>query len=80
MLGAAATLVSAEQVVGTLIGKSLAGGPGSVASLYAAGGAPLAATITSLDVFVVQANTNTLAAHFLSLAASLGLLARSARW
>lgn len=35
------------------------------------------AQFRALDVFIVQANTNTLLSHFCSLAASLWLLART---
>lgn len=43
-----------------------------------AGAAEVAqAQFRALDVFIVQANTNTLLSHFCSLAASLWLLART---
>ena len=46
----------------------------------AAGFAGFAGPLSALDIFVVQANTNTLAAHLVSLIAMLTLLARSERW
>ena len=82
LLGMAVTLVSAEQVVGMLIAKALAA-PGALTNLVGAGGAlaaPSIPAVTALDVFVVQANTNTLCAHFAGLLASLGLLRRSEKW
>jgi hypothetical protein len=81
VVGMALTLVSAQQVVGTLIAKSLLA-PGVLGSL--AGGGPLAspaaAPVTALDIFVVQANTNTMCSHLVGLAAALALLSRSQRW
>ena len=34
----------------------------------------------TIDVFVIQATTNTLCAHFISLLSTLSLLARSVKW
>jgi len=71
--GMALALISAEQVVGLLIGRalSLQGLPNTVGGM-AQFGLPLQA-IRPLDVFVVQANTNTLASHFVSLVTTLWL-------
>ncbi|KAK7238971.1 hypothetical protein SO694_00026342 [Aureococcus anophagefferens] len=82
LFGMALTLVSAEQVVGMLIAKALVA-PGALTNIVSAGGAiaaPSIPAVTALDVFVVQANTNTLCAHFASLLATLGLLSRSDKW
>ena len=80
LVGMALTLVSAQQVVGTLIAKSLVA-PGAMNNLLTTAGVPAAVqAVTALDVFVIQANTNTLCAHFLGLFASLGLLSRSEKW
>ena len=57
--------------------------PGALTNIVSAGGAiaaPSIPAVTALDVFVVQANTNTLCAHFASLLATLGLLSRSDKW
>jgi hypothetical protein len=84
------TLISAEQIVGTLIGAVLSqrglqtllagpvGVPGAApTAVGAAGGfAGFAGPLSALDIFVVQANTNTLVAHLVSLVAGLWLLAR----
>ena len=87
------TVVSAEQIVGTLIGATLSqrglqtllagpvGVPGAAPAAGAGGGfAGFAGPLSALDIFVVQANTNTLAAHLVSLVAALALLDRSERW
>ena len=82
LFGMALTLISAEQVVGMLIAKALVA-PGALTNIVSAGGAiaaPSIPAVTALDVFVVQANTNTLCAHFASLLATLGLLSRSDKW
>lgn len=69
------TLLGAEQIVGTLVAKSISG------SLMYAQGAALAAQasnmqLQALDIFVVQANTNTLLSHLASLVCSLYIAAR----
>ena len=82
LFGMALTLISAEQVVGMLIAKALVA-PGALTNIVSASGAiaaPSIPAVTALDVFVVQANTNTLCAHFASLLATLGLLSRSDKW
>ncbi|CAB1100796.1 unnamed protein product [Ectocarpus sp. CCAP 1310/34] len=72
-------LVGAEQIVGTLVAKVLyAQGFQPSVMVGSAGAAEVAqAQFRALDVFIVQANTNTLLSHFCSLAASLWLLART---
>jgi hypothetical protein len=76
LIGMAFALVSAEQVVGLLIARALSlQGLQSAVGSVAQYGIPLQA-IRPLDVFVVQANTNTLASHFISLASTLWLKRR----
>ena len=41
---------------------------------------PLTQAFNTIDVFVIQATTNTLCAHFISLLSTLSLLARSVKW
>ncbi|CAM9349988.1 unnamed protein product [Hapterophycus canaliculatus] len=72
-------LVGAEQIVGTLVAKVLySQGFQPNVVMGTTGAAEVAqAQFRALDVFIVQANTNTLLSHFCSLAASLWLLART---
>ena len=80
LAGMALTLLSAEQVVGALIAKALTS-PGAVTGLLQPNAlSPAVQAFTSIDMFVVQANTNTLCAHFVGMLCSLGLLARSDKW
>mmetsp|Transcript_2645 Transcript_2645/g.3591 ORF Transcript_2645/g.3591 Transcript_2645/m.3591 type:complete len:249 (+) Transcript_2645:23-769(+) len=81
LTGMLLTIISAEQIVGGLIAKLLLT-PGSIAQLSTPTTSfrPVAAPLTALDVFIVQANTNTLASHLAGLIASLYLLARSRVW
>ena len=66
--GLLTTLLAAEEIVGSLAIKVLTTfGVGAAASLY---NAPLLG-LQPLDILVVQANTNTLLAHFVSLATAL---------
>ena len=54
--------------------------PGSLAGVWS-GTAPQALqAFNTIDVFVIQATTNTLCAHFISLLSTLSLLARSVKW
>ena len=71
VLGQLFTLLSAQQVVGLLIARVLMvqGFSNPVTAAY--GG--VAASLRPLDIFIVQANTNTLFAHFLSLTTNLWL-------
>ncbi|MDF5723308.1 MAG: DUF3611 family protein [Rhizonema sp. PD38] len=73
LVGMLVTLLGAEAIVGTLLTKSL--------TVPQFGGGVLTQVdpsriIQSLDIFVVQANTNTVFAHFAGLVASIWLLNR----
>lgn len=70
LLGLFLTLLAAEEIVGSLAIKVLTTfGVGAGATIY---NAPLMG-LQPLDILVVQANTNTLLAQFISLATSLAL-------
>lgn len=69
-------LISAEQFVGSLIGKVLSSQ--GIQQLYG-GGVGVPQTVQPTDIFVIQANTNTLFSHFLSLVITLRLLQRTGR-
>ncbi len=91
LVGTLVTLVGAEQTVGSLTARALTysspggfpqptllfltpnsgGSGGSVV-----GSAPPPGAVQALDIFLVQANTNTLLAHFVALVCCLGLLTR----
>ena len=69
------TLIGAEQIVGTLVAKAVSG------SLAYPQGMAMAAQASNMqlqavDIFVVQANTNTLLSHLASLTCSLYIAAR----
>mmetsp|Transcript_55575 Transcript_55575/g.131961 ORF Transcript_55575/g.131961 Transcript_55575/m.131961 type:complete len:256 (-) Transcript_55575:48-815(-) len=71
LVGMFLTLMGAEQIVGMLVAKSISG-----SLVFAQGGAALSAQSASmqlqaLDIFVVQANTNTMLAHLAALSMSL---------
>lgn len=68
LVGIGLAIVGAEAIVGTLAAKALTQGSGVVLDAKAAAG-----TIQALDVLIVQANTNTLAACFTGLLASMRL-------
>jgi hypothetical protein len=68
LVGIGLAIVGAEAIVGTLAAKALTQGSGVVLDAKAA-----AASIQALDVLIVQANTNTLAACFAGLLASMRL-------
>lgn len=70
LLGMLLTLLGAEAIVGSLLAKSLSQPQGG--AIYELG--RTTQFIQSLDIFVVQANTNTIAAHFAGLVASLWLV------
>lgn len=74
LVGILLTLLGAQAIVGTLLTKSLTlpqlGGTGVYAQIDPS------RIIQSLDIFVVQANTNTVSAHFSGLVASIWLLHR----
>ncbi|SRR5579883_2142646 len=70
------TLLGAEAIVGTLLSKSLTLpqiGTGVYTQLDPS------RVIQSIDIFVVQANTNTVLAHFAGLVASIWLLNRATK-
>ena len=81
IIGMGLTLVSAQQVVGTLIAKSLLT-PGVLGALASSGAGtmPSAAPVTAIDIFVVQANTNTLCSHLFSITSILFILLRAEKW
>jgi len=71
LLGMGVSLLGAEAIIGTLTAKAL-----TQAATVAVGS--VSAPVQALDLLIVQANTNTLASHFIGLCASLRLL-RAAR-
>eukprot|EP01038_Epipyxis_sp_PR26KG_P011248 gene11248-15092_t len=74
LIGMFITLLGAEQIVGTLVSKILAS-PGTfpMLSVYAGGSLNPSAGLQALDIFLVQANTNSLVAHFAALVCYLFL-------
>ncbi len=64
------TLVGAQAIIGSTLARSLSQQPGT----FIPGGA--VQFIQPLDLFVVQANTNTIFAHFAGVIAALWLLTR----
>jgi hypothetical protein len=73
LVGMLLTLLGAEAIVGTLLSKSLTL-PQIGTGVYTQ--IDPSRIIQSLDLFVVQANTNTVLAHFAGLVASIWLLNR----
>ena len=74
-LGMLVTVLGAEQIVGVLVAKILSTqglSPFAVQGA-AAGSFGATQTVQALDIFVVQANTNTLLSHLLSLCSCLWL-------
>jgi amino acid transporter len=65
--GTLLTLLGSQAIVGSLLVKSLA----QVGNIFSGG---LSRFVTPLDVFVVQANINTLMAHFVGVIATLWLI------
>jgi len=78
LIGLFFTLLAAEEIVGSLALKVLTNNNALFMAAPAAG-APGGGWVQPLDILIVQANTNTLLSHFLSLAASLYLADRT-RW
>ena len=76
IIGLFFALISAEQFVGSLIGKVLSSQ--GIQQLYG-GGVGVPQTVQPTDIFVIQANTNTLFSHFISLVLTLRLLQRTGR-
>ena len=85
LVGMLLTLISAEQVVGSLIAKLLLT-PGALAgvapgtTIVSGGIRPIIGPVTTLDAFIVQANTNTLFSHLAGISSALWLLSRSYKW
>ncbi|MGK7877012.1 MAG: DUF3611 family protein [Xenococcaceae cyanobacterium] len=71
-VGMLLTIFGAQAIVGTVLLKSLTQSSG-----WGAGGTWC--VVTPIDLFVVQANTNTIAAHFAGIVVSLWLLNRITR-
>lgn len=67
LLGTLLTLLGAQAIVGSLLVKSLA----QVGGIFSGN---LSKFVTPLDVFLVQANINTLMAHFVGVIATLWLI------
>jgi len=63
LLGMCFAIVGMEAIVGTLAAKALTQGPLSLGAI--------ASPVQAIDVLIVQANTNTLAAHFAGLVANM---------
>lgn len=81
IMGMFITLIGAEQIVGLLAAKALTSqgiSPFGVAVSGAGLGTIASQTLQPLDILVVQANTNTLLSHFVSLVCTL-YLTRSVR-
>lgn len=74
LVGMLLTIVGAQAIAGNLILRSLSLPQGVGAAFYNP-----TQIIRPVDIFVVQANTNTVAAHFVGLVASLFLLDRVGR-
>ena len=68
--GLASTLLGLQATVGLLVAKTLTN---ATANPFLAGGSGAYSPVLALDVFLVQASTNTAAAHFVSLLAGLWL-------
>lgn len=71
LVGMLLTILGAEAIAGIVLSKILAFGQGEV---FAAQNTK--EFVNSLDLFIVQANTNIIAAHFAGLSTSLWLLSR----
>ena len=72
LVGLLVSLIGAQAIVGALVAKSLTLPQGGVGVFQV----DPSRIIRPLDIFVVQANTNTVAAHFAGLIGSLWLLNR----
>ncbi|CAK0783593.1 hypothetical protein CVIRNUC_006792 [Coccomyxa viridis] len=71
ILGIISTLLGLQATVGLLVAKTLTN---ATANPFLAGGAGSYNPVLALDVFLVQASTNTLLSHFVSLLSSLWIL------
>lgn len=67
LVGLLLTVLGAQATVGSLVAKSAR----SIGNIFAGG---FQSFITPIDLFVVQANTNTIMAHFIGVAATLWIL------
>jgi hypothetical protein len=67
LAGMLLTILGAQTIVGSLVGKSFAQGIGIFTGNFAR-------FINPSDIFLVQANTNTIMAHFIGLVATLWIL------
>ena len=67
LIGMAMTLLGAQQIVGVLAAKALSFQTFGGSGLMAAPGNFVSQTLQPLDILIVQANTNTLLSHFISL-------------
>lgn len=74
LLGLLTSVLGAQYIVGTLVAKSMSSfvGGGGFGG-FGGGGLVASQTLQPLDVLVVQANTNVLSSHFVSLACLLWL-------
>lgn len=72
LVGMLLTIVGAQAIVGSILAKSLSQPQGALGI----GAIDLNRFVQPLDLFVVQANTNTIAAHFVGITASLWLFNR----
>ena len=70
ILGMGSSVLGAESIGGTLLGKSLS----SIASFALFSPEALSKIIQPLDIFIVLANTHTITAHFIGIVGSLWLL------
>ncbi|WP_373543348.1 DUF3611 family protein [Chamaesiphon sp.] len=70
VLGMGSSVLGAESIAGTLLGKSLS----SVTSFAVFSPDALSKIIQPLDIFIVLANTHTITAHFIGIVGSLWLL------
>jgi Protein of unknown function (DUF3611) len=71
-IGMGSSVLGAESIAGTLLGKSLSFAiPGAIFSPDA-----LSKIIQPLDIFIVLGNTHTISAHFIGIVSSLWLLDR----
>ena len=67
LVGMLLTILGAQAIVGSLVAKSFSQGIGAFTGGFQR-------SINPLDIFLVQANTNTIMAHFVGLISTLGIL------
>jgi hypothetical protein len=72
VLGMGLSVMGAESIAGTLLGKSLS----SAASFGMFSPDALSKIIQPLDIFIVLANTHTITAHFIGIVSALWLLTK----